>query len=273
MQFFFYKDILAKNFNSFNLMKKIIFLLGFFFLFFTVQAEEKKRLLTSQGKQFVLIELFTSQGCSSCPPAEKWLNQFKENKDLWEKYIPIAFHVDYWNYLGWKDPYSKTQATKRQKRYRRERKVRSVYTPGVVVNGKEWRGGSLSALKNKQKNNNHFLQASIQNNKIIIAYKGDKKNLAHKNLAQKNLTQKNLQLHFVLLGFGIKTQVKAGENARKTLPQEFVVLEYLKMDSKTGSWSFDLPSRNYKEVKKYAVAMWVNEKGDLKPIQAIGSWL
>ena len=56
--------------------------------------------------------------------------------------------------------------------------------------------------------------------------------------------QKNLALHFVLLGFGIKTAIKSGENRGKTLPQEFVVLKHLKMNSQNASWSFDLPARN-----------------------------
>ena len=77
----------------------------------------------------------------------------------------------------------------------------------------------------------------------------------------------------MLLGFGIKTAIKAGENARRTLPQEFVVLNHLKLASKNGSWSFELPARNHKEIKRYAVALWVNEKGNLKPIQAVGDWL
>ena len=156
-------------------------------------------------------------------------------------------------------PLLQSRFTQRQRRYRRERKIRSVYTPGVVVNGKEWRGGRLSPAKKTSS----FLQASIQDNKIVTSYTDD----------QKNLAPKNLELHFVLLGFGIKTAIKSGENARRTLPQEFVVLRYLKMNSKTASWSFDLPTRNYKEVQRYAVAMWVNEKGNLKPLQAVGDWL
>ena len=100
--------------------------------------------------------------------------------------------------------------------------------------------------------------SSIQDNKIVTTYTGD---------------QKNLALHFVLLGFGIKTAIKSGENRGKTLPQEFVVLKHLKMNSQNASWSFDLPARNYKEVQRYAVAMWVNEKGNLKPLQAVGDWL
>src|ERR1051326_5468046 len=67
-----------------------------------------------------LIELFTSEGCSSCPPAEKWLSALKTNQDLWKKTIPVAFHVDYWNHLGWRDRFSKPEFTSRQQRYATE---------------------------------------------------------------------------------------------------------------------------------------------------------
>ena len=51
----------------------------------------------------MLVELFTSEGCSSCPPADAWISQLKESPDLWKKIVPVAFHVDYWNNLGWRD--------------------------------------------------------------------------------------------------------------------------------------------------------------------------
>src|SRR5437763_12029180 len=94
----------------------------------------------SSETQTSLIELFTSEGCSSCPPAEKWLSAFKSNPDLWKKTVPVAFHVDYWNHLGWRDRFSKPEFTSRQRRYAAAWGGDSVYTPGFVVNGKEWRG-------------------------------------------------------------------------------------------------------------------------------------
>jgi hypothetical protein len=56
-----------------------------------------------------LLELFTSEGCSSCPPAEEWTSQLRQNSLLWNQIVPVAFHVDYWNDLGWRDPYSSPQ--------------------------------------------------------------------------------------------------------------------------------------------------------------------
>src|SRR5438552_17449486 len=90
--------------------------------------------------QSTLIELFISEGCSSCPPAEKWLSGLKSNRDLWKKIVPVAFHVDYWDRLGWRDRFAKPEFTSRQQRYAAAWGGDSGYTPGFVVNGKEWRG-------------------------------------------------------------------------------------------------------------------------------------
>src|SRR6476659_1367183 len=94
----------------------------------------------SGDTQSSLIELFTSEGCSSCPPAEKWLSALKSSSDLWKKAVPVAFHVDYWDHLGWRDRFAKPEFTSRQQRYAAAWGGDSVYTPGFVVNGKEWRG-------------------------------------------------------------------------------------------------------------------------------------
>src|SRR5204862_2851379 len=97
--------------------------------------------------QSSLIELFTSEGCSSCPPAEKWLSALKSNQELWKKIIPVAFHVDYWDHLGWRDRFAKPEFTSRQQRYAAAWGGDSLYTPGFVVNGKEWRdwfGGNVT---------------------------------------------------------------------------------------------------------------------------------
>src|SRR6266567_7895599 len=88
----------------------------------------------------MLVELFTSEGCSSCPPADAWINQLKESPDLWKKIVPVVFHVDYWDNLGWRDRFAKPEFTSRQRRYAAAWGGDSVYTPGFVINGKEWRG-------------------------------------------------------------------------------------------------------------------------------------
>jgi len=71
----------------------------------------------SSETQTSLLELYTSEGCSSCPPAEKWLSRLKESPGLWKDFVPVAFHVDYWDYLGWRDRWSSKTFTDRQHAY------------------------------------------------------------------------------------------------------------------------------------------------------------
>lgn len=79
----------------------------------------------------VVVELFTSQGCPSCPPADKLLHELAQRDDV----IPLALHVDYWDYIGWKDEFSHPDYAKRQRGYAVQAKRRSVYTPQMIVNG------------------------------------------------------------------------------------------------------------------------------------------
>ncbi len=83
----------------------------------------------SGDTQSSLIELFTSEGCSSCPPAEKWISALKSSSDLWKKTVPVAFHVDYWDHLGWRDRFAKPEFTARQQRYAAAWGGDSVYRP------------------------------------------------------------------------------------------------------------------------------------------------
>ena len=79
----------------------------------------------------VVVELFTSQGCSSCPPADSFLGELAQRPDV----LALAFHVDYWNYIGWADPFASKLATQRQRDYSQRLALRYVYTPQMVING------------------------------------------------------------------------------------------------------------------------------------------
>lgn len=90
----------------------------------------------------VVVELFTSQGCSSCPPADAIIRNLARDQSLHGKVIPLAFHVDYWNHLGWSDPFSSKEWSRRQMFYVRAMSLNSAYTPQAVVNGVEQFVGS-----------------------------------------------------------------------------------------------------------------------------------
>src|SRR5579864_6346005 len=91
----------------------------------------------------VVVELFTSQGCSTCPPADAYLGELASRPGI----IALAFHVDYWNYIGWTDPYASKAATERQRGYAKQLGLRYVYTPQMVINGtKEGVGSARESI-------------------------------------------------------------------------------------------------------------------------------
>ena len=94
----------------------------------------------SGAGQVTLLELYTSEGCSSCPPAETWLSRLKDSPELWKSVVPVAFHVDYWDYLGWQRSLGdKGLLGQAARRYANSWGSDQIYTPGVVRNGREWK--------------------------------------------------------------------------------------------------------------------------------------
>ncbi|MEN8133402.1 MAG: DUF1223 domain-containing protein [Pseudomonadota bacterium] len=236
-------------------MKAIWFLLLLPFLL--TSAHAAPQVLDSGPRQVTLLELYTSQGCSSCPPAERWLNEYVADEDLWTAIVPLALHVDYWDYIGWKDPYARPEHGRRQRAYERSGLARSVYTPGVFVNGREWRGwtrglppGASDALPGN-------LRVQIEASLITAAFPS---------------SDESLELHVVVLGFGIETHVLRGENSNRTLRQEFVVLDHAVHSTTDGRWTVPRPALPA-EADRYAIVFWVSSAGEPRPLQATGAWL
>src|SRR5688572_27843983 len=87
-----------------------------------------------------LVELYTSEGCDSCPPADRWLSSLGSRGLVPGKVVPMALHVDYWDYIGWKDPYARREFSLRQRLHATLKKARLVYTPQVLLQGQDYRG-------------------------------------------------------------------------------------------------------------------------------------
>ncbi len=222
-----------------------------------VNADESIE-FASDNKQTMMVELFTSQGCSSCPPAERWLNKFENNKKLWNEVVPIAFHVDYWDRLGWPDPYANHAYSARQYRHQQQGHVRSVYTPGILVNGKEWRGWIRGKDFPKGNDEAGILSFNANSQKVKINY---------------SKATKEHVLNIALLGVGIKTDVQRGENKGKQLEQEFVALSHHMYSAGVDGWEIDLPKEASENAERYALAIWVSSMNNISPIQATGHWI
>lgn len=184
----------------------LLFLLPLFIL--TACGQTKSNTKTnSKSNAIVVLELFTSQGCSSCPPADKILAYYvlKNNP----KIIPLAFHVDYWNYLGWKDPFSKAEFSSRQREYAQNFDTDNIYTPQLIINGKHEIIGSnesgIEKLVNQELNLNSevsldITSATIIGNQLLVNWKT-------------NSLEKNVNINIVLVKKKEFTQIKRGENS------------------------------------------------------------
>lgn len=178
---------------------------------------------------FALVELFTSEGCSSCPPADALIAKIeKENKDK-PIYI-LAYHVDYWDRLGWKDTFSDSRYSERQKQYATWLKLSTIYRPQIVVNGRlEFVGSQERTLHNAiagalSETNNAKLEVSIM--------KQSKENLTLSYHSNRQTQDYNLDV--ALIGLNASNKIERGENKGKTLSHVQIVrnLEIFKLDGK-----------------------------------------
>ena len=195
-------------------MKRLAFcFLAFVSLSAYAESTELDARFESGEARVELIELYTSEGCSSCPPADRWLSSLKSDERLWKDFAPIALHVDYWDYIGWEDRFAKREYSDRQRRYAREGGSRTVYTPGVFVNGKDWRGwryGDIDAETDSRPGN---LALSVNGNDVAVQFDAA------------DVHNKSLKVHVAMLAMNRETNVKAGENANRTLRHDFVVID------------------------------------------------
>jgi len=234
---------------------------------FCTSAFAQTHTFTSGTEQNLLIELYTSEGCSSCPPADRWLSSLKKDEATWSDVIPIAFHVDYWDRLGWKDRFASRDYSQRQRMYARQYSERTVYTPGVRGNGAEWRSWRRlrGASPPVQKNNVGDLSVTVaENGQLTATYQPVQANTAQQYM-----------LNIAVLGMNAKTFVERGENEGRTLEHDFVVLAHTTHAAKAGEitrWQESLPKPNV-SAPKYALAAWVSADGSLNPEQATGGYL
>ncbi|MBD1363222.1 DUF1223 domain-containing protein [Mucilaginibacter sp. ZT4R22] len=198
---------------------------------------KNKKDLPATGSGFAVLELFTSEGCSSCPPADEVLARVQKEAGDKPVYV-LAYHVDYWNRLGWKDVFSKPEYSKRQYQYSRQF-AGQVYTPQVIFNGRaEFVGSDEPAINaaikealNTPAPASLNLQGKQSSAKLDLDYQvtGD---------------AANSQLMIAVVQKHALSVVKKGENAGRTLSHAQIVHELYAIDlpaGKKGTKQIDLP--------------------------------
>jgi len=203
--------------------------------FITIKGNEITESTT--GKGFAVVELFTSEGCSSCPPADALVAKVqKENADK-PVYI-LAFHVDYWNRLGWKDVFSNHDYSSRQYQYGKWLKSSQVYTPQVIVNGRtKFVGSDEKSLRNAIKGGlEKAANTELSLNNIKI--EGDKVNVQY-HVSGANSSN----LLIALIEKNATTKVQGGENEGRTLAHVQIVtqLKSIALKGTSGDESITLP--------------------------------
>jgi hypothetical protein len=169
------------------------------------------------GPAPVVLELFTSQGCSSCPPADALVHEIANDPALRGRVIPLAFHVDYWDSLGWRDPFSSGEWTQRQAHYVRTMRLNSAYTPQAVVNGThEFVGSNRSALNaalerasNAKPSCDVTLTAHREGNSLIATIHA--------------AVPAGADLMLAIIEDSVTTKIQHGENAGRTLTNDAIV--------------------------------------------------
>jgi hypothetical protein len=228
--------------------------------------------VTSPAKKNTLVELFTSDGCDSCPPANKWLSGVVRGTD--KTVIPVSMHVTYWNHLGWKDGYGNSYFDDRQGAYARQATSKFSYTPELFLNAREyrgWRNASAAEIANSQK---ELAPISIK----LVSQQADARSLS----VDATLTQVEgaakadlsaIRLYVLLYEDDLAEKPNAGELKNVVLKHDHVVLDWKVIDvseavrsGKTVTSAFSLPPQS--NPKKMGVVAFV-QTADLKSIHQV----
>jgi hypothetical protein len=183
----------------------------------------------TNGAEPVVVELFTSQGCSSCPPADALLSELANDRDV--PVIALAYHVDYWNRLGWRDPFSSREWSARQGEYVRAMKLDSAYTPQAVINGTRQLVGSNAfavrraiAEESKRKPEGR-VQLDVRGGEVVVRAE----------------SKQPAELIVVAYENGIVTNITRGENAGRTQRNDAIVRQFVRVGTISGSVEKHVP--------------------------------
>ncbi|MGJ8594102.1 MAG: DUF1223 domain-containing protein [Aquaticitalea sp.] len=193
---------------------------------------------TKDYEAIVVLELFTSQGCSSCPPADELLKEItKEYSD--SEVLALSYHVDYWDQIGWKDPFSKSEFSDLQRTYAHKFNNSSIYTPQMVINGKEhFVGSKESVLRSKIKS---YSNKSSKNSISVSNVKKNNASISFNYQVEGAIYAKQLRVALVIKER--TTSIARGENKNRTLKNSNIVVEQSRsnLNLANGKGSINIP--------------------------------
>jgi len=219
-----------------------------------------------------LVELYTSEGCDSCPPADQWLSSLFSQGFRPDQVVPLALHVDYWDYIGWKDPYAKHRFSERQRKLAALRRPAFVYTPQVVLQGQDFRRWDSDRFTEEvTRINSKPARARLALAIRAVAADGIQTELNAQLFD--SAQRKDAAVYLAAYENKLSSEVKAGENRGKRLEHDYVVREWigpigfgesLKLEEKR---SLPLPSGADK--KHSGVAAFVQNRSTGEVLQAL----
>ena len=169
-----------------------------------------------------LLELYTSEGCSSCPPADKFVSELPRQGFKSDRVVPLAFHVDYWNDLGWTDPYSQADFTRRQRDFARRTNAVTVYTPELILSGSEyrrWWGNSFERALQQVNRTAPRADIGLKLDRAGSTLHVD----SRASVRDKSTAAASASFYVALYQSNLSNKIVAGENSGRTLDHAFVV--------------------------------------------------
>ena len=170
-------------------------------------------------QRVALLELYTSEGCNSCPPTDRWVSSLPQPTLVPQRLVVLAFHVDYWNYLGWPDRFAQRRFTERQQALVRVNGLRTAYTPQLVLNGRDFR--DTTGIER------HVAGITAQSPIVNLALQAERTGLVLKTGVSVSpvalSTKEPMELYVALTENNLVSEVQAGENRGKRLHHDYVV--------------------------------------------------
>ena len=220
-----------------------------------VSAEAAECSATSGSSSPIVVELYTSEGCNSCPPADRWLSSLKGRPGV----LALAFHVDYWDRLGWADRFASPAYTARQRELQSTSGAAFVYTPQVIVDGRDWNWRSQALPAPRPATVEATLTQQDRHVEAIVQTRAG--------------APGRLAAYWAVLEDGHVTRVRAGENAGATLQHDHVVTSYRPVSAWSAAdgahrLSFELPAAR-EDSRRRRTALVVYDASTIRPLQAV----